>query len=149
MGTCIYDLKEKWWNTKAKELQSAADSKNHQAFYQGLKAVYGPQTKAVSPLLSSDGQRLLTDEDKIIHRWAEHYSEVLNRSSSVNFDVINSIPQREVLDDIDHSPTITEIKKAVKTLRHGKPGKAEVPADVYLAGGPNLIKKLSKLLALI
>ena len=109
-------LKEKWWNTKAKELQSAADSKNHQAFYQGLKAVCGPQTKAVSPLLSSDGQQLLTDEDKIIDRWAEHYSEVLNRSSSVNFEVINSIPQREVLDDIDHLPTIAEVKKAVKTL---------------------------------
>ena len=142
-------LKEKWWNTKAKELQSAADSKNSQAFYQGLKAVYGPQTKGVSPLLSSDGQQLLVDEDKIIERWVEHYSEVLNRTSTVNLDVINSIPQRKVLDEIDLPPTTTEVKKAIKILRRGMPGKDEIPADVYLAGGPHLISKLTKLLAII
>ena len=142
-------LKEKWWHTKAKELQSAADSNNTQAFYKGLKAVYGPQTRGASPLLSSDGKRLLVDEDKIMERWVEHYNEVLNRTSTVNMDVINSIAQREVIQEMDLLPTATEVKKAIKILRRGKPGKDEIPADVYIAGGPQLVRKMTKLLATI
>ena len=142
-------LKEKWWNDKANELQAASDSHNTQAFYKGLKAVYGPQTKSVSPLLSADGKQLIVDEEKIIARWVEHYSEVLNRTSTVNFDVINSIPQRAVLTEIDIPPTAAEVKKAIKILRRGKPGKDELPADVYQAGGPNLMRKLTKLLVII
>ena len=143
----LRQLKEDWWKTKAAELQHAFDSKNSKAFYHGLKAVYGPSTRASSALLSSDGKELLVDEEKILARWVEHYSELLNRNSPVNLDVINAIPQRKVIDEMDVPPNYAEVKDAVKKLCKGQPGKDGIPADAYLNGGPQMIRKLTQLLS--
>ena len=139
-------LKEEWWKRKAEKLQLAADTHDSRTFYQGLKEVYGPPTKATSPLLSSDGKTLLVEEDKILDRWMEHFGEVLNRTSNVNFDAINSIPERDVISDLDNPPTTTEVKDAIKKLSRGKPGEDGIPPEVYIAGGPGLVKKLTRLL---
>ena len=61
----LRSMKESWWATKAEELQTAADTNNIKAFYDGLKAVYGSSLKPTSPILSADGKELLTDENKI------------------------------------------------------------------------------------
>ena len=141
-------LKEQWWKQKADELQLAADTRNTAAFYQGLKAVYGPKTKYTSPLLSSDGKTLLVEEEKILDRWVEHFSDVLNRPSSVNLDVINSLPQREEIFEIDVPPTVAEVKAAAKKLCRGKqPELGGIPPDIYKIGGPRLLRKLTQLLA--
>ena len=141
-------LKEQWWKRKADELQLAPDTQNTAAFYQGLKAVYGPATKHTSPLLSSDGKTLLREDEKILDRWVEHFSDVLNRPSSVNNDVINSIRQREQIFEIDDPPTVAETKAAMKKLCRGKqPELGGIPPDVYKVGGPRFIRKLTKLLA--
>ena len=141
-------LKEQWWKQKADELQLAADTRNTAAFYQGLKAVYGPKTKYTSPLLSSDGKTLLVEEEKILDRWVEHFSDVLNRPSSVNLDIINSLPQREEISEIDIPPTVAEVKAAAKKLCRGKqPELGGIPPDIYKIGGPRLLRKLTQLLA--
>ena len=142
----LRQLKENWWKTKASELQLAFNANNTKAFYQGLKAVYGPSKITSSPLLSADGKVLLVEEEKILDRWVEHYSELLNRSTNVNLDVINAIKQRRVVNEIDVPPTFSEVKDAITKLCKGQPGKDAIPADAYLAGGPHLIKKMTELL---
>ena len=140
-------MKEEWWRQKAEELQNAADTHNTKAFYRGLKAVYGPSLSTSSPLLSSDGKTMLTEDKQILERWVEHYSEVLNRNSNVNFDTIHALPQRKVLSDIDVPPSFSEVLDASRKLCKGKrSGKDGIPPEVFLSGGPYLIKKLTKLL---
>ena len=140
-------LKEDWWRQKAEELQSAADTHNTKAFFQGLKAVYGPTLSTSSPLLSSDGKKLLTEEKEILERWVEHYSEVLNRNSNVNFSKIHALPQRTVLSEMDIPPNFSEVTDASRQFSRGKRcGKDGIPPEVFLAGGPYLIRKLTKLL---
>ena len=50
------------------------------AFYQGLKAVYGPRDSGCVPVRSHDGLALITDHAGILSRWAEHFQGVLNQS---------------------------------------------------------------------
>ena len=140
-------LKDLWWKTKAEELQKAADSNSTKIFYSSLKKVYGPQTSTSSPLLSADGKELLTDENKILQRWAEHFSEVLNRDSAADPNVLNLIAQLPIIPELDLYLSVSEVKDASKKFVKGKQaGRDGIPAEVYEAGGMPLLKKLTKLL---
>ncbi len=44
-----------------------------------LTPQYGPRSFGSSPLLNSDGTALITEKDKILQRWTEHFEAVLNR----------------------------------------------------------------------
>lgn len=143
----LRSMKEAWWKTKANEMQHAADTHNMKEFYAKLKAVYGPPTKSASPLLSANGKEIIVDENKILERWVEHFSEVLNRDSSANTAVIRSIPQQAPVPELDLVPCLKEVKDASKQLSDGKlPAKDGIPAEIYKAGGTYFLKKLTKLL---
>ena len=75
-------MKEQWWSDRATELQEAADRKNAKLFYDGLKAIYGPQANGSSSILSAGAETRLTEPSGILERWAQHFSDVLNRSRS-------------------------------------------------------------------
>ena len=77
-------MQDRWFSNKAKEIQGYADSGNMKQFYSSLSAVYGPQSSGSVPVLSSDGKTLLTEKEKILERWAEHFDGVLNRQSTIN-----------------------------------------------------------------
>ena len=52
-------------------------------FYSSLREDYGPVTTASqSPLLSADGTTLMSDKDKVLERWAEHFEHIMNGPSS-------------------------------------------------------------------
>ncbi|XP_035685672.1 uncharacterized protein LOC118422260 [Branchiostoma floridae] len=73
-------MKNKWWESKAAELQQFADEHNTGKFFAGLKAVYGPSSNAMAPVRSADGT-LLTEKSDITERWRQHFSQLLNRST--------------------------------------------------------------------
>ena len=73
----LREMKNRWWNNKAAELQAAADRHDTRTFYDGLKAVYGPREAGSAPVKSLDGVTL-TDRTKILERWKEHFATVLN-----------------------------------------------------------------------
>ena len=64
-------------------------------FFEKLKTVYGPQNSGATPLLSADGTSLLTENEAILKKWAEHFDDILNWPSSVNDEAINRLPQVE------------------------------------------------------
>ena len=95
-------------------------------FYDAIKTVYGPQPASSSPLLSADGQKLLTEKVHILVRWAEHFDAVLHRSSHINEEAINRLP--------GYHPTLSELEIAIHQLSSGKaPGADAIPAEVYTA----------------
>ena len=79
----LRDMKNTWWKTVAANLQVAADRKDYSTFYQGLKAVYGPKLKACSTVKSEDGV-LITEPEKVLERWSEHFNGVLNQDSETS-----------------------------------------------------------------
>ena len=79
----------------------------------------------------------MTDKETILKRWAEHFDGVLNRSSSINDEAVNRLPQVECNPLLHELPTVSETVKAIKLLSSGKaPGSDAIPAEIYKAGGP-------------
>ena len=69
-----------WWTGLAERTQRYADMGDMRAFYEGLKAVYGPSHQIQAPLRSSDGSTLLMDKEAILQRWSEHFE--INRNTN-------------------------------------------------------------------
>ncbi|KAI8506599.1 hypothetical protein Bbelb_160260 [Branchiostoma belcheri] len=136
-------MKNEWWNCKAEELQRYADAHMTRAFYDGLKAVYGPRHSGSNPVLSADGSTVYTTSAEILKRWKEHFQQLLNRPSTVDGAAIERLKQRPTRHDLDRPPTIEELQKALKSLKSGKaPGVDGIPAEVLKHSGEVLHNEL-------
>nr|VZI41500.1 unnamed protein product [Spirometra erinaceieuropaei] len=137
-------MQDAWTARKAEEIQGYADRNEWKNFFSAIKAVYGPATKGTAPLLSAEGNILLTEKTKILQRWAEHFRGVLNRPSVISDAVIERLPQVET--NVDLPPSLQETIRAVQQLSSGKaPGSDAIPAEVYKHGGPQLMDHLTAL----
>ena len=143
-------MQDSWLSAKADEIQSFADRNDMKNFYSSLKEIYGPTSSGSFPLLSADGTALITEKDKILERWAEHFHGVLNRPSSINDAAIARLPQVPVDTSLDDVPTHEEVQKAIRLLSSGKaPGLDSIPAEIYKEGGTALTDKLLNLIQII
>ena len=123
-------MQDSWLSARADEIQGYADRNDSKNFYSALKAIYGPSASSSPTLLSSDGSTLLTDQDKVLERWADHFNSVLNRPSNINDEAISILPQVPIDEDMDRPPDIDEVSKAAEQLSCGKaPGKDGIPAE--------------------
>ena len=113
-------MENDWWKAKADELESASNTKNTKEMYNLTKEMFGPKKPKRSPLRSADGNTLLTDKNDIHNRMSEHFCQLLNRESAVDFNVIESIEQYDTLYHLDTSPSLQEVGTAVVNLNRGK-----------------------------
>ena len=90
--TRLRDMQDSWLSKKADGIQSFADRKDMKEFFYALMTVYGPQSSGTTPLLSAVWTSLLTDEEAISKRWAEHFDGGLNRPSFINDEAIKRLP---------------------------------------------------------
>nr|KAG5693154.1 hypothetical protein BaRGS_035352 [Batillaria attramentaria] len=140
-------MQDQWWQDKADEVQSYADSHNAKKFFNSLKTVYGPSKSGCSPLLSSDGRTLIKDQEGLKKRWAEHFSNLLNRPSTVDEAALRQIPQQPVREELALPPSIEEIKKAIAQTNSGRAsGKDSIPAEIYKVAGPNALEAFHDIL---
>nr|VZI50238.1 unnamed protein product [Spirometra erinaceieuropaei] len=136
----LREMQDAWTARKAEEIQGYADRNEWKNFFSAIKAVYGPPTKGTAPLLSPDGNTLLTEKTQILQRWAEHFRSVLNRPSVISNATIERLPQVGTNVDLDLPPSLQETIRAVQQLSSGKaPGSDAIPAEVYKHGGPQLM----------
>ena len=84
-------MKDTWWERKAAEIQSYADSNNAKLFYSNLKEVFGPPQRSAAPIRNLQGE-LLSQNEAINKRWAEHFEQLLNKPSTVDPTAIDEIP---------------------------------------------------------
>ena len=93
--------------------------------------VFGPSKSGSSPLLSAEGTIFIKDKAAIRERWKEHFSQLLNRPSSVDPTVLDPISQRALIEDRDDPPSLDEVRKAIKHMSNGKaPGR---DAEIFKA----------------
>nr|VZI07180.1 unnamed protein product [Spirometra erinaceieuropaei] len=128
----LRETQDAWTARKAEEIQGYADHNEWKNVFSAIKAVYGPPTKGTAPLLSDDGNTILTEKTQNLHRWAEHFRGVLNRPSVISDAAIERLPQVETNVDLDLLPSLQETIRAVQQLSSGKaPGSDAIPAQVY------------------
>ena len=136
-------MQNAWWMARAAEVQAAADRRDAKSLYQGLKAVFGPKRTTYPSVKAKDGKSVITDPDKILDRWVEHFDGVLNQPSDFDPSVLDEIPQWETNHALDAQPTLAEVEKSIKQLATGKAaGSDGIPPDVYKHGGSSLRKQL-------
>ena len=88
----------------------------------------------MGPVYSADGA-LLTERDDVAKRWSDHFSNLLNKASHTDTVVIENMPQRPCLTQLDDPPTREETTKAIKQLQPGKaPGLDWIPPEIYKEG---------------
>jgi len=142
----LRNMKNAWLERKVSETQSHADANNSRKFFECVKAIYGPSHSRATPLLASDGETRLTDQDAIIKRWAEHFDSVLNRPSDMNSEAIERLPQTTTNISLDNFPTVEETQTAIGQLSMNKsPGADSIPSEIYAFGGVSLVEKLTEL----
>ena len=142
-------MKNKWFQQRAEELQRAAERRDTKRFYQLTKELYGPSSKVSAPLLSKD-HTLLTDQQSIMDRWKEYYTDLLNRPSQVEDALIDNIEQSEIREDLAEPPTLLELKKAIAELQNSKsPGEDGLPVEIFKHGGAPLEERLLNLFSQI
>ena len=124
-------MQDKWLSEKANEIQCYADRNDLKNFYSALKTVYGPTSSVSSPLFSPDGNILITDKKKVFERWAEHFSRVLNRLSTINEEAIARLPQVPIKHSLADVPTVAEVEKTVKRLSSGKAPSADSISEKF------------------
>ncbi|BHF59291.1 hypothetical protein SprV_0100224800 [Sparganum proliferum] len=142
----LREMQDAWTARKAEVIQGYADRNEWKNFFSAIKAVYSPPTKGTAPILSADGNTLLTEKTQILQRWAEHFRGVLNRPSTISDAAIARLPQVETNVDLDLPPSLQEIIRAVQQLSSGKaPRSVAIPAEIYKHGGPQLMDHLTAL----
>ena len=146
----LREMKNRWWVSKAEELQAAADRHDMKGFYHSLRTVHGPRESGSAPVKSADGSTLITDKAQILQRWVEHFHGVLNQQSNFDSQVLDEIPQCPVADHLDAVPSREEVVLAIKQLATGKaPGIDGIPAEVLKCGGDCMILHLTELYGMI
>ena len=89
---------------------------------------------------------LLTDKEDILKQWTLHFSTLLNRTSEVANEALESIQQHPMIPELDAPPNTTEVDAAIKQLQTGKaPGPDGIPAEVFKADGDTLITHLTSM----
>ena len=145
----LREIQNDWWLALAQRTQRYADTGNSRAFYEALRAVYGPTHQIQAPLRSADGSTLLTDKKDILNHWAEHYGSLFSDTRSVEDASLEGIQQLPVKHELDEPPSFDEVQTAVrKTNSHKAPGIDGLPAEVYKYGGDQLLEKLTSLFTL-
>ena len=113
-------MQDTWLSNKADEIQSYANRHDMKRFFDSLKTIYDPPKSDSSTMLSADGKELITDKNKIVERWAEHFNGVLNRPSSINDAAIECLPQVAINPELDIPPPEDEVAIAIKQISCGK-----------------------------
>ena len=100
-------------------------------------------TNTTPGIMEWKGKSVITDPDKILDIWVDHFDEVINQSSDFDSSILEDIPQWEINNTLDQQPTLAEVEKSIKQLAAGKAaGAVGIPPGLYRHGGPPLRKQL-------
>jgi hypothetical protein len=137
-----------YWLNLCSSIQRAAETGNARGMYEGIKKATGPTPSKTAPLKSKTGE-VITDQEKQMKRWTEHYLELYATLNVVTDTALNAIPDLPVMEELDTPPTMDELSKAIDCLACRKaPGSDGIPPEVLKSGKPALLQPLHDLLCL-
>ena len=115
--------------------QLCADAGDCRGFYEALKAVYGPTHQVQSPLRSSDGQVLLTDNISILARCSENFQTLLSANRTVQASTTDCVPQLSLKEELDEPPTLNELSVVINQLKSRKAAGVDgIPPEIRRNG---------------
>ena len=137
-----------YWLNLCSSIQSAADMGNAKVMYENIKKATGPTSSKAAPIKSKSGE-VITDQAEQLKRWIEHYLELYATLNTVSSTALKDIPDMPPMEELDATPTLEELSKAIDTLACGKaPGNDGIPPEALKNGKTLLLQPLHELLTL-
>ena len=123
--------KREYFEDMADKAEQAAHHGNMKELYEITRKLTGKQSRPERPVKDKQGLAI-TDTDKQMERWAEHFEELLNRPAPPNPP---TVPEASQDLNIDCSvPTKEEIIRAIKKTKNGKAaGPDSIPPEALKA----------------
>jgi hypothetical protein len=139
--------KKKHLNQKVEQIEKHQINQQPKNMYHNIKN----QTKNFKPRINickDKNENLISDRDKIIERWKEHFNELLNKHHSIN--TINETQEIHTAENLIPEPSIEEVEKAVDKLKNNKSGGEDsITAELLKYGGKEIRNKLHLLITKI
>ena len=97
--------------------------------YENIKKATSPTSSKAAPIKSKSGE-VITDQAEI-----EHYLELYATLNTVASTALKDIPDMPPMEELDATPTLEELSKAIDTLARGKaPGNDGIPPEALKMG---------------
>jgi sorting nexin-29 len=131
-----------------KELECLRGKNEGKSFYRKLnrsRKDFQPRT-----ILCQDKEgMLLSEEDDILRRWAEHFDEQLNIEFS-NQNITSKEIYQSYLDTDEPTPTLDEVDNTTQKLKDNKaPGMDLIQAELVKKASPNFVECMYQLITKI
>ena len=137
-----------YWLQLCQSIQTSSDTGNIRGMYDGIKKATSPTIKKTAPLKTKSGE-VITDSNKQMERWVEHYLELYSTDNTITDEALDTIETLPVMTELDSEPTEDDLSKAIDSLKNGKaPGKDAIPPEVIKHGKHALLHHLHVLLLL-
>ena len=137
-----------YWLQLCQSIQTSSDTGNIRGMYDGIKKATGPTINKTAPLKTKSGE-VITDSNKQMERWVEHYLELYSTENTITDQALDTIETLPVMTEQDSEPTEDDLSKAIDSLKNGKaPGKDAIPPEVIKHGKHALLHHLHVLLLL-
>lgn len=98
--------------------------------YEGINKSLGPFQSNIVPFKSTSG-KVITDGEKQIERWVEHYLELYSRETSVTNSPLDAIEPLSIMEELDAEPILEDFNKAIDTMSGSKATRNDsIPPDL-------------------
>ncbi|XP_055388146.1 uncharacterized protein LOC129616516, partial [Condylostylus longicornis] len=135
--------KKLYMKEKVSQIQNDYNHGNIRKFYKDINYAANNFQPKLALCKDKDG-KMITEENEIIKRWAEHFKDTLNKTTEESQEDENIIYTAEPLID---TPSMSDVKNAINKLKHNKaPGEDAITAELLCKGGEHLFKKLHNLI---
>ena len=93
-----------YWLQLCQSIQTSSDTGNIRGMYDGIKKATGPTIKKTAPLKTKSGE-VITDSNKQMERWVEHYLELYSTENTITDQALDTIETMPVMTELDSEPT--------------------------------------------
>jgi hypothetical protein len=142
LSTSLKNDRETWWKKQAEDMENAWAIGDSRRLFRLIRSVSYPHTVVSETVCETNGD-LITNLQRRMDRWSEHFSSQFNWPPATNIQVVTTHTEWAVSTE---PPTEIEIREAAKSFKDFKtPGEDNIPAELIKCGGDSLFAELEKL----
>ena len=135
-----------YWQGLCAKIQTPAVFGHARRMCEGISTVTSPRSVMTAPLKANSGE-VISDKSKQLQRWVEHYLELYSTQNIVTDAASNALLGLPVMEELDETPTLEELCKAIDILTCGKaPGRDSMSPEVLKRGKSSILQPFYELL---
>ena len=142
--------RENLWAKTADSMERAMNRGDSRSFYKTLNGAVKGRTSAGGSIRQANGN-LCKGPEETLHRWAEHFADLLNCDDPDTPDETLEPAAREAIPDSDvlvDPPSVAEVLAAIRRLRSGKAGGCDgIAPEMLKYGGEVVAGRLHEIIA--